>query len=75
MQNISSLLCCIIYFISTHIVNNYEISEWEYKYLCIWSECNEYPYITPAKLCACLDVNEIDIIRFYFDIYGILFIL
>lgn len=69
----TQLLYYAVYIFSGYaaIVNNYEISEWQYKFLSIWAECTDYPYITYTKLCVYLGVSEIDIVKFYFDIYGI----
>lgn len=61
-----------IIYITANIVNFYEISEWQYKYLNIWCTNPDIPYITTQSLYNFLHIKPMVIIEYYFAIYGIL---
>lgn len=59
----------IFHFFNNIIVNNYEISEWQFKYLTIWSSRSEYPFITTDMLFNYLGIQRLDIVDLYFSVY------
>lgn len=70
--HLAEYLYCTIFFLHFFLVSNYEISEWQYHYLQIWSKSPEKPYITAKFLFSILDIEYRDIFKKYFLIYGII---
>lgn len=63
-----------IYFTNLIIVNNYEISEWQYYYLSIWSKNKSQPFISADKLLEILGLQKIPLFSLFFAPFGIFII-
>lgn len=56
----------ILFFVILYVVNNYEISYWQYKYLCVWKRDRTNPYIPISDFLEFLGFGESKVFLDYF---------